>query len=119
MIMIMVMVVMMLIYMVMVVMVKILMVVMIMIYMVMVVMMMMFLLRVSLLLQHRQWHSLQTERMMKMTKQEQRKATQFKASAARSLIIPPFVPKPSDKALSEISNFTLHRFETFTILSPR
>ena len=51
--------------------------------------------------------------------EEQRKATQFKASAARSLIIPPFVPKPSDKALSEISNFTLHRFETFTILSPR
>ena len=50
--------------------------------------------------------------------EEQRKATQFKASAARSLIIPPFVPKPSDKALSEISNFTLHRFETFTILSP-
>ena len=42
--------------------------------------------------------------------EEQRKATQFKASAARSLIIPPFVPKPSDKALSEISNFTLHRF---------
>jgi len=40
--------------------------------------------------------------------EEQRKATQFKASAARSLIIPPFVPKPSDKALSEISNFTLH-----------
>ena len=43
--------------------------------------------------------------------EEQRKATQFKASAARSLIIPPFVPKPSEKALSEISNFTLHRFE--------
>ena len=42
--------------------------------------------------------------------EEQRKATQFKASAARSLVIPPFVPKPSDKALSEISNFTLHRF---------
>ena len=48
----------------------------IMMYMVMVVVMMMFLLRVLLLLQHRQWHSLQTERMMKMTKQEQRKATQ-------------------------------------------
>ena len=41
--------------------------------------------------------------------EEQRKATQFKATEARSLVIPPFVPKPSDKALSEISNFTLHR----------
>jgi len=40
--------------------------------------------------------------------EEQRKATQFKATEARSLVIPPFVPKPSDKALSEISNFTLH-----------
>ena len=43
--------------------------------------------------------------------EEQRKATQFKATEARSLVIPPFVPKPSDKALSEISNFTLHRLD--------
>lgn len=40
--------------------------------------------------------------------EEQRRATQFKASEARSLVIPPFVPKPSEKPLSEISNFTLH-----------
>lgn len=40
--------------------------------------------------------------------EEQRRATNFKAQEARSLVIPPFVPKPSDKPLSEISNFTLH-----------
>jgi hypothetical protein len=41
--------------------------------------------------------------------EDQRKATQFKASDARVLTSAPFVTKPSDKPLSEISNFTLHR----------
>eukprot|EP00092_Neocalanus_flemingeri_P022685 GFUD01024605.1.p1 GENE.GFUD01024605.1~~GFUD01024605.1.p1 ORF type:complete len:734 (-),score=225.55 GFUD01024605.1:140-2341(-) len=40
--------------------------------------------------------------------QEQKKATLFKASEPRVLSQVPFVTKPSDKPLSEISNFTLH-----------
>jgi len=40
--------------------------------------------------------------------EDQKKATQFKATEAKVLSQVPFVPKPSDKPLSEISNFTLH-----------
>jgi len=39
---------------------------------------------------------------------EQRKAANFKASEATVLEKNPFKPKPSDKPLSEIGNFTLH-----------
>jgi len=40
--------------------------------------------------------------------EDQKKAAQFKASEAKVLSQVPFVPKPSEKPLSEISNFTLH-----------
>jgi len=40
--------------------------------------------------------------------EEQRKATQFKATEPKVLTSAPFVPKPSDKPLSEISNVVLH-----------
>jgi len=40
--------------------------------------------------------------------EEQKKATQFKATGAKVLHCAPFIPKPSDKPLSEVSNFTLH-----------
>jgi len=40
--------------------------------------------------------------------EDQKKAALFKASEPRVLTQVPFVPKPSDKPLSEISNFTLH-----------
>ena len=40
--------------------------------------------------------------------EERRKAAQFKATESRILTCAPFVPKPSDKPLSEISNFSLH-----------
>lgn len=40
--------------------------------------------------------------------EEQRKAAQFKAHEPKVLEVAPFVPKKSDKPLSEISNFQLH-----------
>jgi len=40
--------------------------------------------------------------------EDQKKATQFKASEPTVLDRAPFMPKPSDKPLSEISNFVLH-----------
>jgi len=39
---------------------------------------------------------------------DQRKAANFKANEPKVLHQAPFVPKPSDRQLSEISNFTLH-----------
>jgi len=40
--------------------------------------------------------------------EEQKRAAEFKASEPKVLDKAPFVPKPSDKPLSEISNFVLH-----------
>eukprot|EP00090_Calanus_glacialis_P044282 TRINITY_DN7885_c0_g1_i1.p1 TRINITY_DN7885_c0_g1~~TRINITY_DN7885_c0_g1_i1.p1 ORF type:complete len:750 (-),score=309.01 TRINITY_DN7885_c0_g1_i1:165-2360(-) len=40
--------------------------------------------------------------------EEQKKAAQFKATDSKVLDKAPFMPKPSDKPLSEISNFVLH-----------
>ena len=40
--------------------------------------------------------------------QQQREAAQFKARPATVLEHAPFIPLPSDKPLSEVSNFELH-----------
>jgi len=45
---------------------------------------------------------------LKKELEEQRKAANFKANEAKVLHQAPFMPKPSDKPLSELSNFTLH-----------
>lgn len=45
---------------------------------------------------------------MKKELEEQRQAANFKATEAKVLHQAPFMTKPSDKPLSELSNFTLH-----------